>query len=976
MKKGMTKRILSIMLSLALIFTMMPMVPGTVDKASAATNYITKVELNYDLSYIDLHTAWTKGEVNARVKHSMSTTTAGVAISDSSNSGLRYTPEGSSQMWGIGDGTGQIDSTSTYYIEYYLNPLNGYYWTVDTMKGNGLTVIANGENITSDVIFEYNATWNGLSVFVPIGKASTKAKVTGVEIDGGDISLEKGGSSVFTGKVKGNVKDKLIIWSVEGNTSVNTKITSAGKLTIGEDETAESIYVVATANANILKRARVKVAVLDSAPTINSITVKPNDSEVLQGKGKQFEATVEGTQLDKRVTWSVEGALDAETTIDENGYLKVGIDETAERITVKATSYVDPSKSGAVTVKIVPLNKISKLELSYDFKYIDLNTAWTEGEVDDRVLSCIATTTDGVIVSTSSNSGLSYIPEGSSTMHGISDGNGQVDVTKSYYIRYCLALTSSDYEWITSAKDGNGTGLTIIANGTDITSDAIIQYSSYWNDMIVYVPIGSVSTSPIVTNVTINESDVSVATGETKQFTGKVNGTVKIKSISWSLVGNTSENTVIDKNSGVLTVGEDETAETITVIAMSNVDNNKYATVTVTITEKSPTIESVTVTPDSVELLQGTSQKFNVNVVGTQVDKSVSWSVLNAKSDKTTIDQSGNLMVGNDEKAETIIVKATANQDPKKSGIATVIVKPCIRINEVNLTYDFDYIDLNVLSTEDEVQKRIRNTINTTTEGVEVNTSNSWLMYELEDGNFSGIGDGTNFVKADQTYYIEYGLEIPKGYHWAYGVSEGDYSGLTVKVNGVDKTEEIAEFSTNTSTGMLYVVVPLDKAKLVNIDRAEVVLSATSYTYDGKAKTPTVTVNDGEKVLVKDVDYTISYENNVNVGTATATITGIGNYNGTITKSFVITLIAPTNVKVSNVASSGKPKVTWNAVEGADKYEVWRATSSTGTYTKMYTTANTSYTNTGAEVGKTYYYKVKAVYGESTSDFSEVKYIT
>ena len=35
MKKEMTKRILSIMLSLALIFTMMPMVPGAVETAHA-----------------------------------------------------------------------------------------------------------------------------------------------------------------------------------------------------------------------------------------------------------------------------------------------------------------------------------------------------------------------------------------------------------------------------------------------------------------------------------------------------------------------------------------------------------------------------------------------------------------------------------------------------------------------------------------------------------------------------------------------------------------------------------------------------------------------------------------------------------------------------------------------------------------------------------------------------------------------------
>ena len=39
----------------------------------------------------------------------------------------------------------------------------------------------------------------------------------------------------------------------------------------------------------------------------------------------------------------------------------------------------------------------------------------------------------------------------------------------------------------------------------------------------------------------------------------------------------------------------------------------------------------------------------------------------------------------------------------------------------------------------------------------------------------------------------------------------------------------------------------------------------------------------------------------------------------------------------------------WDAVKGADKYEIWRATSSNGTYTKMYTTSSLYYTNTYGE---------------------------
>ena len=64
-------------------------------------------------------------------------------------------------------------------------------------------------------------------------------------------------------------------------------------------------------------------------------------------------------------------------------------------------------------------------------------------------------------------------------------------------------------------------------------------------------------------------------------------------------------------------------------------------------------------------------------------------------------------------------------------------------------------------------------------------------------------------------------------------------------------------------------------------------------------------------------------------------------------------------VKITTV--SGKPKLTWNAVTGAAKYEVYRATSANGTYTKLYTTTGTSLKNTSAVAGTTYYYKVKAI---------------
>ena len=55
------------------------------------------------------------------------------------------------------------------------------------------------------------------------------------------------------------------------------------------------------------------------------------------------------------------------------------------------------------------------------------------------------------------------------------------------------------------------------------------------------------------------------------------------------------------------------------------------------------------------------------------------------------------------------------------------------------------------------------------------------------------------------------------------------------------------------------------------VNTPTITLSQTSYTYDGTAKEPTVTVKDGETTISSD-EYTVGYSNNTNVGTATVTI--------------------------------------------------------------------------------------------------------
>lgn len=91
-----------------------------------------------------------------------------------------------------------------------------------------------------------------------------------------------------------------------------------------------------------------------------------------------------------------------------------------------------------------------------------------------------------------------------------------------------------------------------------------------------------------------------------------------------------------------------------------------------------------------------------------------------------------------------------------------------------------------------------------------------------------------------------------------------------------------------------------------------------------------------------------------------------------------LVLEAP-QVTIANRISDGKPRLTWNEVNGASEYVVYRSTAKNGTYKKWYTTTGLSFVNTSAKTGRTYYYKVIAVSEEESvesSPYSKVVYRT
>ncbi|MBR3968030.1 MAG: MBL fold metallo-hydrolase [Clostridia bacterium] len=160
-------------------------------------------------------------------------------------------------------------------------------------------------------------------------------------------------------------------------------------------------------------------------------------------------------------------------------------------------------------------------------------------------------------------------------------------------------------------------------------------------------------------------------------------------------------------------------------------------------------------------------------------------------------------------------------------------------------------------------------------------------------------------------------------------------------------------------------------------------LSTTSYTYNGKVKTPSVVVKDSAgKTLKKNTDYTVSYASGrKNVGTYKVTIKMKGKYLGTKTLTFKIN---PVKTSVSKL-TTGKESVTVNISKKSTQvtgYQVQYSTSKKFTSAKTKTISSyktTKYTLKSLSAKKTYYVRVrtyKTVNGKKYySGWSSYKYI-
>ncbi len=127
--------------------------------------------------------------------------------------------------------------------------------------------------------------------------------------------------------------------------------------------------------------------------------------------------------------------------------------------------------------------------------------------------------------------------------------------------------------------------------------------------------------------------------------------------------------------------------------------------------------------------------------------------------------------------------------------------------------------------------------------------------------------------------------------------------------------------------------------------------------YTGKAIEPfsgsvKAKVNGETKRIVEGKDYTVTYANNVEKGTATATLTGMGNYTGTVTKSFNIieyklTVAAEDGTVVGELSKDELAKLAASSTDNTEAVNYQYGTTVINVPAKQYVTIASLLANFG-----------------------------
>ncbi len=462
-------------------------------------------------------------------------------------------------------------------------------------------------------------------------------------------------------------------------------------------------------------------------------------------------------------------------------------------------------------INVAAEEEITRIDLSIDQDKFDyyFNVAFTEGKLSEMLDDMLDSKYNDKYYIDKNNTYIMYcydeaVKDSYHGYYGTGDGTENIRENTTYVIKFLLYTDNCSF----------GENLEVYLN--DELQDPLHNYSdtSYFNRFGDYgvefkISFGMPSTEKIVTGLEVSADEKQIVKGENDTFTATVFGNVDDKTIDWSLSGNTSASTVV--SNGVVTIGEDETAEIVTVKAAAHANPSVYKEIKIYVLSEKPYIESVDIADIAVDHAAGKYLSLNVTVTGTHINKEVNWSVEGAESANTVIDEYGYLLIAIDETSTKITIVATSQADDTKKDSVVFNITPAQKLDEINVILDQNVVNdyLTGEYTEGDFQEKIRE-VASVSDGLTINTNNTFLNYEASPGNLYGIGWGYSNVSKDRQYAISFRILTTAGYYIA---DDED----TFKFNGVVTTPINYEVSNSGSQSLLVIAFYINASDTVDI---------------------------------------------------------------------------------------------------------------------------------------------------------------
>jgi hypothetical protein len=285
----------------------------------------------------------------------------------------------------------------------------------------------------------------------------------------------------------------------------------------------------------------------------------------------------------------------------------------------------------------------------------------------------------------------------------------------------------------------------------------------------------------------------------------------------------------------------------------------------------------------------------------------------------------------------------------------------CITSDGKHYTSKYDTTGLSILATGPKTAAPVLTSVTNSSGGVVIQweavsgAAKYRVFYKTEDGSWKRLVDttSTSAVHTNTSYGTTYTYTVRcitsdgKSYTGKY-----DTTGLSILATGPRVATPVLTSVTNSSSGVTI--------------RWEAVPGATKYRVFYKTE-------GGSWQRLTDTTSTSAVHTNAISGTTyTYTVRCITSDGSDYTSSYdsagldILYLSIP-KVTVSSV--SGGIRLSWDSISGAASYRLYRKTAG-GSWKRIANLTSTSYTDTSAERGTTYYYAVRAVSGSALSAYT------